>query len=379
MKYPRDLDRWIAMYLQGRIGKEENDKLNAWRKDSPENERLFQRLSSKTLWRLGVTEISSYDENVGWKAVLAKTKKQRWIQWKRWSSIAAAVVVLLGAGTLGWVKISKERNIVPVMETKNAIRLNLASGKTYLLDSIKHIQTGKTMMRNSGKRLVVKPQQSEIQQIEWSTVEVPRGTEYSLVLSDGSEIYLNSETVLRFPDQFSKEGKREIWLNGEAYFKVRRDTCRPFIVHSGGMSIEVLGTVFNVMAYENMPELQVTLVSGKVQVDERLNGGSVVLKPGEQAVYDKNQQTLKEQEVDVSYYIAWHEGLFAFRETPLMQVIETLARWYDFEAFYQNTQARELKFTGKIKRHSTLKEVLESFRQTREFDFEINGKTLIIK
>lgn len=379
MKYPKDLDRWIAKYLQDQIDKEEINKLNAWRKNSHENERLFRRLCSDSLWRLGVKEISSFDEEEGWKSVLEKTRKHRTLRWRKWSSVAAAVLVLIGCGMLAWLKMPKAGEGISLLETKNAIRLNLASGKSFLLDSVRQIENGKTVMKNSGRQLVVETVESSKQEIEWNTIEVPRGTEYSLVLSDGTEIFLNAETVLRFPDQFKSDRKREIWLTGEAYFKVRRDTCRPFIVHSGGTEVRVLGTVFNVMAYENMPELQVTLLSGKVEVEENLNRTSVVLAPGEQAVYDKNERTLEEKVVDVSYYSAWHEGLFAFRETPLTQVMEILARWYDFEVFFQNTQARDFVYTGKIKRHATLQEVLNRFRQTREFDFEIKGKTVIIK
>lgn len=379
MRYPKDLDRWIAKYLQDQIDKEEKNKLNAWRKNSHENERLFRQLCSDSLWRLGVKEISSFDEEEGWKSVLAKTRKHRTLRWRKWSSVAAAVLVLMGCGMLTWLKMPKAGEGISLLETKNAIRLNLASGKSFLLDSVRQIENGKTVMKNSGRQLVVETVESSKQEIEWNTIEVPRGTEYSLVLSDGTEIFLNAETVLRFPDQFKSDRKREIWLTGEAYFKVRRDTCRPFIVHSGGTEVRVLGTVFNVMAYENMPELQVTLLSGKVEVEENLNRTSVVLAPGEQAVYDKNERTLEEKVVDVSYYSAWHEGLFAFRETPLTQVMEILARWYDFEVFFQNTQARDFVYTGKIKRHATLQEVLNRFRQTREFDFEIKGKTVIIK
>lgn len=379
MKYPKDLDRWIAKYLQDQIDKEEINKLNAWRKNSHENERLFRRLCSDSLWRLGVKEISSFDEEEGWKSVLEKTRKHRTLRWRKWSSVVAAVLVLIGCGMLTWWKMPKAGEGISLLETKNAIRLNLASGKSFLLDSVRQIENGKTVMKNSGRQLVVETVESSKQEIEWNTIEVPRGTEYSLVLSDGTEIFLNAETVLRFPDQFKSDRKREIWLTGEAYFKVRRDTCRPFIVHSGGTEVRVLGTVFNVMAYENMPELQVTLLSGKVEVEENLNRTSVVLAPGEQAVYDKNERTLEEKVVDVSYYSAWHEGLFAFRETPLTQVMEILARWYDFEVFFQNTQARDFVYTGKIKRHATLQEVLNRFRQTREFDFEIKGKTVIIK
>lgn len=380
MKYPNDLDRWIVMYLQGRLNEEDRIKLQSWRSASLENEALFQQLCSEPLWRQGIKEMASYDEEKGWEEVLEKSraKKGRSL-WKKWYGVAAAILVLLGTGMLAWWSMPKSVDVPVTAEVKNVVRLNVATGRSFLLDSVRHIETGRTMMKNTGKQLVVKPITTEKKEIEWNTIEVPRGTEYSLMLSDGTEIYLNAETILRFPDQFREEGNREVWIKGEAYFKVARDAGHPFVVHTGSASVQVLGTVFNVMAYENMPELQVTLISGKVEVEANTGRQTVVLVPGEQAVYNKQQKTLCGKTVDVSYYTAWHEGMFAFRETPLSQVMETLSRWYDFEVFFQNQQARDFVYTGKIKRHATLKEVLENFRQMGEFDFVISGKTVIIK
>lgn len=379
MKYLRELDQWIAAYLLGQLDEADKIRLDSWRQASSEHEKLFQRLCSKSHWQQGIKEIASFDTEKDWKKVVEKTRRYKTIQWRKWSGVAAVVLILLGAGITAWFRMPETTHITATTGTKNTIRLNTASGESFLLDSVKCIETGKTVMKNSGKRLLVQTSDIQEKDIEWNTIEIPRGADYMLILDDGTEIFLNAETVLRFPNQFKNKGNREVWLKGEAYFKVQRDSLRPFIVHSEETSVRVLGTVFNIMAYPNVPELQVTLLSGKVEVEENAKGTKVTLKPGEQAVYNKQQKKLGERTVDVSYYTAWHEKMFAFRDCPLVQVMEILARWYDVEVFFQNTQARDYIYTGKIKRYASLKEVLDNFRETREFDFEIHGKTVIIK
>lgn len=378
-------------------------ELENWRNASPQNEELFHRLCSEPLWRQGISRMASFDDEKGWEKVMQKARRNLnptpvpSRSWKKWWGVAAAVLLCLGGGTLAWLKMADTVRDVTIVGAKDAIRLNTDAGQAFLLDSAGRIEMGKTVMENTGRQLRVYTAEtsgaadvsgtapsSETSApaeapLRWNTLETPRGADYSLILSDGSEIFLNAETVLRFPDCFRSSGNREVWVKGEAYFKIRRDTSRPFIVHSGRTSVRVLGTEFNVMAYTGDTEWQVTLLSGKVEVANRATGDAVLLHPGLQAVYDRQQQTLRRRKVDVSYYTAWHNGIFAFRETPLRQVMETLARWYDFDIFFRNKQAEEYIYTGKIKRHATLREVLENFRQTREFDIEINGKTVIIK
>lgn len=380
MKYHSDLDRWIVAYIREQLQEGEKEKLEAWLEESPRNRELFQKLCDERVWRDGVARIRSYDAEMAWQLVVTKRERRK----RRWRlrrvSVAAVVICTLGAGALAWWKMPAKPE-GPVLASIQGVRLNTATGKSFQLDSAQHIVTGGLEMRNDGRQLIVKPgaRQTEEQKLQWNTIEVPRGADYSMLLSDGTEIFLNAETRLRFPDRFRPEGKREVWLEGEAYFKVSSDSLRPFIVHSRGMSVRVLGTVFNVMSYQNMPQSQITLVSGKVEVSEEHSRQQLILSPGSQAVYDKRQEILREREVDVSYYTAWQQGIFAFRETPLEEVMETLARWYDFEPFFANAEIREYVYTGKVKRHASLKEVLEHFTRTGELDFEVNDKTVIIR
>lgn len=379
MGYPDKLDQWIAGYLQDNLTDEERQKLDGWRSESVANEELFERLCDEGRWSEAMARMAAWDKEKGWQAVLAKSSTRRRSIWQRWSGVAAGVMLLIGAGCLWHYHSSGDESVVDEGRHRGGVQLSTASGQSFALDTMRDIQVDRLVLENDGKQLVVRSSGAMDEEIGWNTVDVPRGSDYSLILGDGTEIFLNAETRLRFPDRFEEGKKREVWMTGEAYFKVQRDEGRPFIVHTPETSVRVLGTVFNVMAYADEAEQQITLVSGKVEVAGNEWAEKIVLTPGLQAVYDREQRRMERREVDVSYYTAWHEGLFAFRECRLAEVMETLARWYDFDVFFQHAELQELVYTGKVERHATLSEVLQHFRQTGEFEYEIKGKTVVIK
>lgn len=379
MGYPDKLDEWIAGYLRDNLADEDRRRLDGWRSESVDNERLFERLCDEGRWSEAMVRMAAWDKEKGWQAVLAKSNARRRSVWRRWSGVAAGVMLLVGAGCLWHYRGAGDEPVVAVGTHRGGVQLSTASGLSFALDTMRDIQVDRLVLENDGKQLVVRPSEAADEEIGWNTVDVPRGSDYSLILADGTEIFLNAETTLRFPDRFEEGKNREVWVTGEAYFKVQRDDGRPFIVHTPETSVRVLGTVFNVMAYADVAEQQITLVSGKVEVADNEAAETMVLTPGLQAVYDKELRSLEGREVDVSYYTAWHEGLFAFRECRLVEVMETLARWYDFEVFFQHPELRDLVYTGKVERHATLSEVLGHFRQTGEFEYEIKGKTVVVK
>ncbi|MEG0796666.1 MAG: DUF4974 domain-containing protein [Odoribacter sp.] len=381
MKYPAELDQWIVKYLQDKLDAASKEKLNTWLEESPENRELFQRLCSEEHWKEGVRKMASFDENRAWRAVLAKSGRVDRGVWRYWAGAAAVAVLLISIGVVMRLELPRREEVAQTIVQKSGIRLKVANGESFQLDSVQYIETAGMMVKNSGRQLVIEEiEEAEAgKPVEWNTIEVPQGSDYSLVLSDGTSIFLNAETTLRFPNGFGKSGNREVWMDGEGYFEVARDVKRPFIVHSSEVSVKVLGTAFNVMAYRRMPTLQVTLVNGKVEIEEKEGGNKMMLEPGVQAIYCKQGRTLEKKAVEVDYYTAWHEGIFAFRESTLEEVLETLGRWYGFEVFFQNAEVRDYVYTGKIKRHSTLREVLNHFSLTDEFDFEIRDRTVIIK
>ena len=165
-------------------------------------------------------------------------------------------------------------------------------------------------------------------------------------------------------------------MKGEAYFEVKRDTLHPFIVHTPYSDTKVLGTSFNVSAYEDETITAITLVSGKVEVYYQHE--KCILKPGWQAVAKNKSGTLETREVDVADYVSWKDGMFEFNDMPLEQLVSQLSRWYDVDFFFANSKIRNFKFTGAIKRSNTLLFMLEFIEKTSNVYFKVNGNVIQI-
>ena len=211
--------------------------------------------------------------------------------------------------------------------------------------------------------------------VEYNIIKVPRGGEYMLTLADGTKIWLNSETELKFPVRFV--GKtREVEIVGEGYFEVAKDSLRPFIVHAGEVKTRVLGTSFNVKAYAGEELREVTLVSGKVRVNA--NGERTVLSPGWQATWNETRRQLGRRQVDVNPVISWTTGMFDFVDMPLEELVAQLGRWYDVDFFFVNESIKVIRFTGAVKRSNTLKYMLDFVAMTSDVRYEVKGKTVCL-
>lgn len=211
--------------------------------------------------------------------------------------------------------------------------------------------------------------------IKYNTLVIPRGGEYTLTLSDGTCVHLNASSKLKYPEQFTGM-QREVFLQGEAFFEVTKQAGTVFLVHTQRGTVKVLGTSFNVRAYQDEAVEATTLVTGKVEVNVP-GYQEVQMEPGEQCRLD-GQGGITKQEVDVYSYIAWKEGIFAFSNEPLEEVMRTLERWYNVDTQFTQEQMRKIPVTGKIKRFSDFSQVLELLG-AMGIKLEMNGNTLIVK
>ena len=210
--------------------------------------------------------------------------------------------------------------------------------------------------------------------MKYNTLNVPKGGEYSLILPDGSRVWLNSETTLRFPVQFAG-GKRVVYLSGEAYFQVKKDTSAAFHVCTKQQKITVLGTTFNVSAYENDRFTETTLIEGKVAVE----GGAerVVMKPSEQYILDKRSGVGELKEVETEFYTSWIDGKFYFTSFTFEEIVKKLERWYDFTMIYEEDDIRQMRFSGVINKHRPIEEMLRFLEKTTDIHFKISGKNIV--
>ena len=208
----------------------------------------------------------------------------------------------------------------------------------------------------------------------YHTLNVPRGKDFFLALNDGTKVWINAETEVRYPVRFAAH-ERKIFVKGEVYLEVARNVEAPFTVVTAQSEVTVLGTAFNVKSYGE-EDSQITLVTGKVAFVAP-GGERLELEPGEQA-YVAADGRLEKREVDVREFTAWREGWFVFREAPLGEVMQMMCRWYDVEVFYQSPDIQEMRFTGNLKRYSTIETFLKLLSVPCEIKYTVKGNTVVL-
>lgn len=207
-------------------------------------------------------------------------------------------------------------------------------------------------------------------------IVVPSGGEYHLILSDGTEVFLNSETTLDYPVEFS-DNVRKVVLSGEGFFRVRSSRESPFIVRTDGMDIRVTGTEFNVKAYPDEKNVSMTLLKGEVEVSVRSE--MRVIRPSYQAEWLRDGEYLKVREVDTDLVTAWRNGRFIFRNERMEDIMRTLARWYDVEIEYVTEEVKDMRFAGSLDRNLRMDPVLDIMRATGKLKIERRGNKIFLE
>jgi transmembrane sensor len=323
-----------------------------------------------------------------------------------WMAAAAMLVVAIGiylftrpAKTPSPPVVVKEK--VPILPGKNGAVLTLSDGNTIVLDSLPDgviAMQGNVKVQLHGGQLQYgkADQKASKETVAWNTLRTPRGSQYQVVLPDGTKVWLNAASSLRFPTAFTGTG-REIEITGEAYLEVaalrlRSGKKMPFNVKVGGNTIEVLGTHFNINAYEDEGNITTTLLEGKVVVKSEVGSRksdrsvptsdfrpqtSVVLKPGQQAVLTHDARLTIQDNVDVDQVVAWKNGFFHFDGAALQVVMRQLSRWYDVEVKYEGHPDTGMTFNGKMGRDLKLAQVLKILQKS-EVHFTIRDRAIVV-
>ena len=379
----KDDDIEFANRLLARREELNDEEVTAWLKEKDHVELLDeiaairQKLSGQSYGENGEEEFLYLE-----KSIYDRKSRRMTLRW----SIAASIILLVGlfvGRTINGVRdIHEEQELAKsVMQpgTSKAI-LMMADGKEVVLEQGQNLNillNERVRVATSSQGIVYEEYGKGMVTEEYNKLTTPVGGEYSLVLSDGTKVFLNADSELKYPVEFS-DGKRIVDLKGEAYFEVHKDSLRPFIVRMNGAEVTVLGTSFNVNTYGDDGQIYTTLVNGAVRVSSVKNGQAEVLKPGMQSVMDVQSGQLTVREVDVEPYVAWREGRFVFRAMTLDLIMRQLQRWYDFEVFYQNPELKDYEFRGVIKRDMDLDKVLSVIKVTTNVDFEVKGKVITI-
>ena len=376
--------RLILGHWAGKLSEPEKKELDNWLAQSEKHRIYFQKWCDDERQNELLSKIGCYDPGEGWQQVVRKRNMRRNRRW--WLVAAASVAILFGGlAVYRYSKIpvslplaSEETSIYP---GKRMARLITPSGETVLLDTLRQTDTQQMKLHNDQGRVVIQAACGDANgdQPVYHCLEVPRGGEFSFLLPDSTTVFLNAESRLRFPDRFVPVSERIVYLSGEAYFDVKRDPRSPFLVCLEHSAVKVTGTSFNVKAYPDDTNEATTLISGTVSMGIGTTEQWIVLKPGEQGYYDATRKTLLQQTVDVNYYTAWKDGVFAFYRQPLEEVMKTLGCWYLFDTHYQNEALKSILYTGKINRHASIREVLHTFELMDELTFDIKGKEVIVR
>lgn len=371
----------IISYLEGGASDEEILQLQQWLAQAGENFTLFAQFRENWL-QAGLTE--RYPVGEAWEKMERQLAPRliygRKSYWYRWAGYAAAVVLLFSAGYLWMNRTTVQNEPVAVADniepgSKRAV-LILGSDQKVVLDnqSEDSIFSGQTNVKREGNTLVYEdgPQLSKNE--EYNRLITPRGGEYSVVLSDGTKVWLNAESELRYPVQFSAT-ERKVYLKGEAYFSVTRHEGQNFVVCSDKARITVYGTEFNVRNYGDN-SITTTLVKGVVNVRHEI-GKECRLAPGQQAVVN-DAGDLRVQQVDTELYTAWKDGYFIYRDKTLEDILKELSRWYDFTYFYQGNILENMKLTAKLRKFDSVDKIFEILSATGRLGFLTKGKTVTV-
>lgn len=303
--------------------------------------------------------------------------------WKK-LAIAASVVFLLGF--ISWIILdsTNKTESVPIAKKQRDVtpgffkaKLTLADGSSIVLDSValgELARQGNTTIILEEEQLVYKADEGSSSMV-YNTVSTSRGETYSLKLADGTNVYLNSASTVKFPVAFSGD-ERRIEITGEAYLKVAKNAAQPFFVSVNGMSVKALGTEFNINAYPEESVIKTTLIEGLVEVSMNDNPLSEIIKPGQQTTYKGNTLTVVNN-VNIDEVIAWKDGFFHFENADLQSILGQLSRWYDVEVQNEGVISEERYFMI-MSRKSSLSSVLKAL-QANDINFSIEENRLIVK
>lgn len=312
--------------------------------------------------------------------------------YKLWPRIAVAVAmaaIIFGAG-LFYFNINNRINSDEIVAAKDiapgkqGATLILANGKKIRLSDASNgelaKESGLSISKTADGQIVYEMKHTRNQVNKINTLSTAKGETYQVRLPDGSLVVLNAASSLTYATSLNERGERKVKLIGEAYMEVAKDKKHPFIVESRNQQIEVLGTHFNVNAYEDEDKSRTTLLEGSVKVSvlAPTNGElkSTILKPGEQSVITSLNQIAIRQ-ADVNEAIAWKNGKFIFEDQPIENIMRILARWYNVEVQYEE-DVKKIPFTASISKYDNISKILEKMSRTQNIKFKIDGRRITV-
>ena len=390
----QNLISWlICKQAIGTITEEEQLILSEWRKQNEHNEAAYQRLmdtdrqalefrrSQMTDYHRPLEDMKRrlFGENAG---AVQGSRPQATSSWlhgsgSKYMYLAAAALLFL-VGSVFFYR--AYQNMEQAATQAQVAQADIQPGRTQAvltLDNGKTVELGADQTINL-KAIAQAQKSADGEQTAPNTLSTPRGGEFKITLEDGTEVWLNAETTLRYPETFDG-AERRVEVSGEAYFKVAKNAEKPFYVVSGGQEVRVLGTEFNVHAYNDEPAIFTTLVEGSIALKPVSgNGSELMLTPGSQSVFTRSDASARVRKVDTDVVTSWRSGVFVFENQNLEQIMRTLSRWYNFEYEFADTKVAQTEFMGSIPRYGSFNEVIDIFQKMGGIRLVQHGSKVVI-
>ncbi len=385
MNIPNHIQQDLIDCINGKAYLEQKARVKVWLREDVENKKSYEEFSR---WYYRSLYADLYDKiDVNKAKYQVKLSLQNQLRKRRilqWGSVAASLIVLLSITLLFkmFYQGANDCNLVEQDDYKKAV-LQLSTGEEVCLSSKCQLQINdknasiKQSFNEGMKYSAIDADEEDTiaHELVYNTLTVSRGGEFKTTLADGTQIWLNAQTEIRYPVVF--EGNtREVYLKGEAFFKVTHNVDQPFIVHTANITTTVLGTSFNVSAYTSDSYPSVTLEDGAVRVSTEQN--TLLIEPGWQVWMDLNKK-LVANKVNIKHYSSWREGKLVFHRMSLDQISANLERWYDVQFYFTEEVLRELEFSGGIHKTKPLKFILQLIEETTDVKFIIDNKKITVE
>lgn len=343
---------------------------------------VYKELSDRGYLKKQFMEYEKYSSHKAYREFKEKRGHYGRIKIIRWVAAVVAVWVLALGVTL-WMTLGKKENVAPLPVASKIIpagekkaTLTLADGTQVNVEEIATqvlMEKGMNIEYKNGE-ITYNGSEEKTTEVIYNELEVPRGGECMIKLDDGTKVWVNAETRLKYPVAFVGD-HREVVLEGEAFFDVAKNE-KTFIVKTSFGDVQVLGTAFGISAYTSEPESYTTLVRGKVSVAKK-GMKPVVILPGEQVVTSKDGKMMK-REVDVEEFVGWKDGIYVFKEKYLGEIMRTLERWYNISVVFQDKSLIDLPFTGNLKRYDDINVFFDALTRTGDMRYRIEGNQVIL-
>jgi ferric-dicitrate binding protein FerR (iron transport regulator) len=370
----------------GIISSKEENVLNRWAEENDANKRSVDKFLEGIDLSKEECFYQNLDSGAAFKKLESRKNKRRFlISLKNVASVAAIILpVVLFFIFKGNIKeeifvVNKNKKCIIDEAIKNVPTITTSTGRKIVLDSTGEesikLHPDFTIKRKGTDLIIAKSTKSKIKVIQ-NTLDIPRGSIFHVYLPDGTSVWLNAKSKLKFPSAFT--GKRRlVELEGEAFFDVAKDRIHPFIVKSGDHEIKVLGTKFNVSAYKEDTNIVTSLKSGKVEIlSEGKLAGS--LRPRQKAVYNKKTKKLRISTATIANVLSWLSGYWFFSGDNLGEIMKKLERWYSVKFVVINKSVRETRIVGRFKKTRDLNEILDSIEKTTNVKFIRKNKKIVI-